>query len=273
MENHFLRLDNFSFTYPFAESAAFSDISFTLSEDETLGIVGPSGSGKTSLLYAIAGILQKHFPAGIFSGTILREGEKPTIDSTKIGFVFQDQYMQLSGVTETIEEEIAFALEQTGIPVAIIRQRVSEQISHFHLEHLAHRHPHSLSGGETRILALACELAKHPRWLLLDQPSESLHTDGVRSLINTLKKIKQTTRLIIVEHRFEIINAVCNKVLFLRKGEQKFFGAPFDLFTSKINSNDLDVPLWIDAQKQLTGQVITPSYREAFRLFQSQKDL
>ncbi len=263
-----LLLEHFSYTYPFADRPAFTDVSFELLSGETLGIVGPSTSGKTSLLYAIAGILQKHFPAGIMSGNILREAAKPFISPAEIGFVFQDQYMQLSGATETVEAEIAFSLEQLGTPPNIIRERIVEQVSQFHLEHLARRHPQTLSGGETRMLALACEMAKHPRCLLLDQPTESLHPEGINLLINALNRIKQSAMLIVVEHRLELINALCDKVLFLLNGNQQFYGHPSELFSSDIDTHSLDIPSWIDAQRKLLGHVETLSYRKSLRTLQ-----
>ncbi len=263
-----LMLEHFSFQYPFTHNPALNDISFRLLPGKTLGIIGPSASGKTSLLYAIAGILQKHFPAGITSGTIARDGTQPVVNPSEIGFVFQDPYMQLSGVTETVETEIAFSLEQLAIPQHIIRARIDEQISQFQLGHLALRHPRSLSGGETRLLALACETAKHPRWLLLDQPTESLHSEGIRFLTTLLNALKLTTNIIMVDHRLEVIAAVCGRVLFLHHGEQQFFGTPPELFTSAIDTNELDIPLWIDAQRQLTGRAETLLYRKSLRMLQ-----
>ncbi|MDE3057152.1 MAG: ABC transporter ATP-binding protein [Bacteroidota bacterium] len=270
---HSLFLENFSYVYPFADRAAFNNISFELNTGETLGIVGPSASGKTSLLYAIAGILQKHFPAGSMSGTILRDATKPLIAPAETGFVFQDQYMQLSGVTETVEAEIAFSLEQLGMSPRLIRERIAEQVLQFHLEHLALRHPRTLSGGETRMLAFACELAKHPHCLFLDQPADSLHAEGVQLLVSVLKARKHSTTVIVTDHRLEMISTICDKVLFLLDGNQKFFGTPAGLLTSALDLHVLDIPLWIDAQQKLVGHVETLSYREALRILQSRRDL
>jgi energy-coupling factor transport system ATP-binding protein len=260
-----LLMEHFSYRYPFAERDAFNNISLELQSGETLGIVGPSASGKTSLLYAVAGILGKHFPAGKMSGKILRDAAQPVISPAEVGFVFQNQYMQLSGVTETVEAEIAFSLEQLGTPPEIIHERIAEQISQFRLKHLTRQHPQTLSSGETRMVALACEMAKHPRWLLLDQPTESLHAEGISLLINALDKFKQSTMLIVVEHRLELLNTLCDKVLFLLNGNQQFYSTPSELFLSGIDTHELDIPLWIDAQQKLIGNIETLSYRKSLR--------
>jgi energy-coupling factor transport system ATP-binding protein len=257
-----MTIKDFSFRYKESTRNSLEHISLQVNEGEALGVVGPSQAGKTTFAYAVAGLLQKHFHGGSQTGTLFVKDGGLLADPSSIGFVFQDVSLQLSGVTETVEEEIAFSLEQFGVTRNIIEERIEEQLTLFRFEALRRRHPKTLSGGETQILAIACEAAKHPQLFILDEPTQSLDAQHTQRLIDDLRILKRSTTIIFIEHQIAAAFQLCDHVLFLEDGRQRFFGAPQDLLVSNTDCSSLVLPEWVEAQQMLGRRNISLSYRE-----------
>jgi energy-coupling factor transport system ATP-binding protein len=255
-----MTINDLSYRYKESTHNSLEHISLQVNEGEALGVVGPSQAGKTTFAYAVAGLLRTHFSGGSQTGVVNHGG--PPADASSIGFVFQDVALQLSGVTETVEEEIAFSLEQFGVPRNIIEERIEEQLTMFCFEALRRRHPKTLSCGETQILAIACEAAKHPQLFILDEPTQSLDAQHIQRLIDALRILKRSTTIVFIEHQIAAAFQLCDHVLFLENGQQRFFGVAQDLLVSNTDCSSLVLPEWVEAQQMLGRRNISLSYGE-----------
>ncbi|MBA2468146.1 MAG: energy-coupling factor ABC transporter ATP-binding protein [Chloroflexia bacterium] len=200
-------LDNVSYRYPNTTSDALRDESWTLEAGSFSLVVGPSGSGKSSLLRCFNGLVP-HFSGGSFSGRVVVDrldtrGVGPRELSASVGFVFQDPEAQL--VTDRVEDEIAFGLEQHGIDRFTMRKRVEESLDYLGVEHLRRRRPNELSGGERQRVAIAAALAMHPKLLVLDEPTSQLDPWGAEDVLTVLTRLNEDLGLTVVvaEHRLD----------------------------------------------------------------------
>ena len=260
-----ITIKDLSFRYKQSTRNCLENISLHLPDGQALGIVGPSQAGKTTFAYALSGLLQKHFRGGSLSGSVIYDAQEQLPGTSEIGFVFQDASLQLSGVTETVEEEIAFSLEQFGVPRDIIRARIEEQLLTFHLGGLRKRHPKTLSGGETQMLAIASEAAKHPRLFILDEPTQALDAGHIRHLLDFLRSAKRSSTVIFIEQNTSAAFELCDSILFLENGRQQFFGTPDKLLNSGIDVSSLTLPELLDIQRALLGNRVSLSFKETIQ--------
>ena len=256
---------DFSYRYRNAKEKALDLITLRLETGEALAVIGSSRSGKTTLAYALTELLEGHFPGGESSGSIASDPADLVSQRSGIGFVFRDTSLQLSGATETVEEEIAFSLEQFGLPQSIIKERIAEQLEMFSLNKLRHRHPRTLSGGETQSLVIACEAAKHPRLFILDEPARSLDSKSIQRLGDILLSLKRSCTLILLDERLELALKVCDRVLCLEGGMQKFFGSPKQLLEAGVPLESIELPEMIHIQRSLGKKDISLSYKETMQ--------
>jgi energy-coupling factor transport system ATP-binding protein len=257
-----ITIKDLTFRYKQSTRNAFEHISLQLRDGQALGVIGPSQAGKTTFGYALAGLLQKHFHGGILTGALVCGAQDELPGTSEIGFVFQDASLQLSGVTETVEEEIAFSLEQFGVSRDIMRERIEEQLSTFHLHELRHRHPKTLSGGETQMLAIASEAAKHPQMFILDEPTQPLDADHIRHLIDFLSVAKRSSTIVFIDQNLNATFELCDRILFLENGRQQFLGTPHDLLNSNTDISSLTLPELVDVQRSLGRNHISLLFKE-----------
>jgi len=258
-------LRDYSFRYKSADRFAVEGVSAGIHRGEVLAVVGPSEAGKTTLAYAVAGLLNRHFPGSTQFGSIDHSAAPDADAGARIGFVFQDSAIQLSGITETVEEEIGFALEQFGFPPPLIRERIEEQLSMFGMHRLRNRHPQSLSGGETQLLAIAAEAAKHPPLFILDEPTQALDARNIRALSKAIRTWKTSSAVLITEERMNLSLDAGDSFLFLENGSPTFLGPLEGLLNSKLNLSSLDIPAWAGAQILLERPVVSSSLRHSVR--------
>lgn len=200
-------IDNVTFRYPTATLPALAEETWSIAEGSFALVVGRSGSGKSTLLRAINGLVP-HFSGGAFGGSV-RVGEMDTRRhgprdlGSMVGFVFQDPESQL--VTDQVDREIAFGLEQRGIDRPTMRRRVEEVLDLLGIAHLRRRNPLDLSGGERQRVAIAATLALQPRILVLDEPTSQLDPWGASDVVHALAQLNDDLGLTIVvaEHRLE----------------------------------------------------------------------
>ncbi|MEO6398077.1 MAG: ABC transporter ATP-binding protein, partial [Tepidiformaceae bacterium] len=170
------RLESVSYRYPGADSDALRNVSLDVGESDFLLLAGPSAGGKSTLLRLFNGLIPQ-FHGGQISGQ-LRVGDHdptrtPTREMARIsGMVFQEPEAQ--SVADTVEDEIAFGMEQHGLPPPEMRLRVEGLLSSLCIEHLRLRTLSTLSGGERQRVAIAAVLALQPKILLLDEPTSQL---------------------------------------------------------------------------------------------------
>ncbi len=201
------QLDQVSYRYPAEQWPAIDRCSWGIDEGAFVLVAGRSGSGKSTLLRTLNGLVP-HFSGGQFGGSVVvcgdsTRGNGPGRMSRHVGFVFQDPEAQV--LASRVDEDIAFALEQRGIPVGTMRKRVEELLDLLSIAHLRDRDPATLSGGERQRVAIAGALALHPRVLVLDEPTSQLDPWGAEDVLAGLARLNDDLGLTIVvaEHRLE----------------------------------------------------------------------
>lgn len=198
-----------SVTYPRAEAPAVAGITLTVFRGDRLLLLGPSGSGKSTLLYAMAGIIPSQVSAKL-DGSIERH-------AAKVGVVLQNPEAQM--IAPTVEEEIAFALENEGIPAAEIEARVTGVLQRFGIAALRKRSPSTLSGGECQKVSLAAAVAVEPEILFLDEPTAFLDPRATRSFFELLEALDPAVAVVMVEHKIEHVRRVLRRYLRIDRVE------------------------------------------------------
>ena len=206
--------EDLSFSYPGSGSPAISGVSFTLRTGEYVGVVGPNGGGKSTLVRLLNGLLRPD------SGRVHVSGYDPATEPFEVrrhlGVLFQNPDNGL--VAPFVEDDVAFGLENLGIPRAQMRDRVSAAIRAVGLEGYERREPHTLSGGEKQRVALAGLLAVEPEILVLDEPTSMLDAAGRMEVLERLEALRvEKTVLHVTHHLEELMNA--DRILVLNGGE------------------------------------------------------
>lgn len=184
-----LHLENVSFRYPKAAVNALDGVSFSVQSGEFVVVCGASGCGKTTLLRLLKRALA---PAGERSGEICYRGTAQSAlpertEAGEIGYVLQNPDSQI--VTDKVWHELAFGLENLGLPTEVIRRRVGEMASYFGIQELFRSDTDALSGGQKQLLNLASVMVMQPRLLLLDEPTGQLDPIAASDFIATLRKL------------------------------------------------------------------------------------
>ncbi len=224
----YFRIENLTFTYPSRSAPAVNGISLEIQDGEFFAVCGKSGSGKTTLLRLLKPALAPH---GELSGDIFLDGTRISdIDfktqSQKIGFVLQNPDNQL--VCDKVWHELAFGLENLGMPTAEIRARVAETASFFGIQSWFHKSVSELSGGQKQLLCLASVMVMQPKVLILDEPTSQLDPIAAADFLSSVRKINLElgTTVIMTEHRLEEVFPLCDRVLVMESGAISALGTP-----------------------------------------------
>ena len=231
-----IELKNVTYSYPLTDTPALKDFSCTIEEGKFYGVIGANGAGKTTLCSLIRGFAPDFFK-GELSGDVLVYG-KPTSAyapgelSLKIGYVFQNPFNQISGVKDTLFDEVAFGLENFGVPVDEIEQRVTRVMELTNITDLAEKNPFELSGGQQQRVALASIIVLEPDILVIDEPTSQLDPEGTESVFKIIKAMKEQKKtIILVEHKIDLIAEYADEVLVLHEGELIRSGAKQQVLT------------------------------------------
>jgi len=207
-----------------------------------VGILGENGSGKTTLLRHINGILFPSQGRVLVNGMDTRQPENFRRIRSLVGMVFQNPENQI--VASTVEEDIAFGLENKNLPTKEIQKAVAEQLIQSGLEDAASHPPHLLSGGQIQRLALAGVLARQPQVILFDEPTSMLDPVTRRDFINHLFQLRDRgiTIIYVTHHPEEVTQA--DQIVVLQKGKVKLCGTPMQVFQQEkiLYEMHLDVP-------------------------------
>ncbi len=206
------------FTYPDGAHPALEGVSLRLDPGEVVALLGPSGSGKSTLLRALAGLVP-HFHGGRFAGSVLVAGmdtrrSRPAVLAGTTAAVFQDPEDQV--VMALVRNEVAFGLENLGVPSAEIWPRTDEALEAVGALHLAERRTSELSGGELQRVCLASALALRPRLLLLDEPTSQLDPEAAERFLALVDELGATT--VLSEQRTGRALGLADRVLFMEGG-------------------------------------------------------
>ena len=203
----YLKLENVNYKYPLEEKNTLQNINIEIKKGEFWAVIGKNGSGKTTL----CNILRRFVPdfyKGELTGKITLEGKELKDYSQKeivqkIGFVFQNPFTQISGVKNTVFEEIAYGLENLGIERETIISEVEKILKLLEIERLRDKNPYNLSGGQKQRLCIARMLTTKPEVLMLDEPCSSLDMKNVLIIEGLLKNLSQRYTIIITTHNEE----------------------------------------------------------------------
>jgi energy-coupling factor transport system ATP-binding protein len=237
LTNKLLQLKNFSFTYLGGDRSALKNVSIDINEGEFLAIIGPNNSGISTLCNTIAGLIPGFFHGSI-SGEIIwpdnySDPLSTDVSSRNVGFVLQNPATQLSHMLYTVFEEVAFGLENTGVPAVEMPDRIRKAIQLTGISHLAERSPFTLSGGEQQRLAIASILAMNPQIIVFDEPTTMLDPGGCVNVFAIIQRLaKEGKTVIVAEHNLEWISQYADRVIAFENGEIILDGKVQDVMTS-----------------------------------------
>lgn len=232
-----VELKNVTYKYPLTSSPALQDVNLQISEGEFVAVVGPNGAGKSTLCYTLAGFVP-HFFKGELTGTVEVAGIESHTSTLNewvmnVGLAFQNPFNQISGAKYTVFEEIAFGLENIGVPRDEMIGRVEAAMKLTDISDLADRSPYSLSGGQQQRVALTSILVMQPRILVLDEPTSQMDPIGTREVFGVIRKMaEQGMTVMLVEHKVEWIAQFADRVIALKDGQVVLDGTPGEVLTS-----------------------------------------
>lgn len=244
-----IELKNVSFKYELQEEKTIKNLDLYVKQGEFVGIIGKNGSGKTTLCNIIRGIIPD-FVQGEITGSIsidnknindIERGEMAEL----VGFVFQNPFSQISGIKKTVFEEIAYGLENLGVPREEIRQRVTDVIKLLKIEDLQDKNPNELSGGQSQRVAIASIIVMNPKVLIFDEPTSQLDPLGTEEIFDILKLLKsQNKTIILVEHKIDLIAEYADRVVVMDDGEIIFNGEIHEVLSNdKIEQHNVSMPI------------------------------
>ncbi|MFT9671245.1 ABC transporter ATP-binding protein [Streptomyces rhizosphaericola] len=231
-----ITFDQVTVEYDGADEPVLREVDLTVEEGELCLVVGHTGAGKSTLLGAVNGLVP-HFTGGTLYGTVTVDG-RTTADhpprelADVVGVVGQDP---LDGfVTDTVEEELAYAMEQLAISPAVMRKRVEETLDLLGLADLRHRALYELSGGQQQRVAIGSVLTAHPRVLVLDEPTSALDPTAAEEVLAAVTRLVHDlgVTVLLAEHRLERVVQYADRVIHLPGDGLVVSGAPADIFTA-----------------------------------------
>jgi energy-coupling factor transport system ATP-binding protein len=222
LEEPVATFSDLTYRYPDRETPALRELDWTVAPGEFVAVTGPSGSGKSTLLRCLNG-LTPHFSGGTFDGVVIVAGHdtrhySPRVLARLTGFVFQDPEAQF--VAGRVDDELAFGMEQLGVPAVTMRKRVEEVLDLLGIAALRDREIATLSGGERQRVAVAAALALQPSILALDEPTSQLDPWGAEEVLAALNRLNEDLGLTIVlaEHRLERVVTHADRLTVLTAG-------------------------------------------------------
>ena len=243
---------------------AVEDITFSVKKGEWIAVVGHNGSGKSTMAKMMSGLL---FPASgevRFMKDVLTE-ENLWQTRSQIGLVFQNPDNQFVGAT--VQDDVAFSLENNGVPYEEMVLRVQESLAQVKMENFINHEPHHLSGGQKQRVAIAGALAMHPKLLILDEATSMLDPQGRDEVLQTVQNLREKIGLTVLSITHDLEEAIlADRVIFMNDGKKFAEGTPSEIFAlgDTLIKLGLDLPFAMKMTKllqaegvQLVGQHMT----------------
>jgi len=235
----YFKIENVNYKYPLEDKQALKNINIEIKKGEFWAVIGKNGSGKTTFCNMLRRFVPD-FYKGELTGKIMLEDKELKDYSQKelvqkIGFVFQNPFTQISGVKDTVFDEIAYGLENLGLYKEEIISRVEKILKLLEIEKLRDRNPYDLSGGQKQRVALASIIAMDPDILVIDEPTSQLDpkgTEDIFKIINLMANEGKT--IILVEHKLELIAEYAQNILVLDEGKIILSGKAEEVLNNKI---------------------------------------
>jgi energy-coupling factor transport system ATP-binding protein len=258
MGENLVSVNHVSFRYPNQELNALTNVSFAVKRGEWLAIVGHNGSGKSTIAKLLNGLL---LPT---SGEIVLNQQTHLTEDTvwdfreRIGMVFQNPDNQFVGTT--VKDDVAFGLENKGVPRAEMVQRINNCLSLVNMEKFLDQEPHHLSGGQKQRVAIASILAIQPSILLLDEATSMLDPQGRKEVIETIHSLKKEQDITVISITHDLDEAAkADRIIVFNQGTVFAEGTPNEIFQldSDLESIGLDVPFPVKVSMKLKEKGIS----------------
>ncbi|MFD1708082.1 energy-coupling factor ABC transporter ATP-binding protein [Siminovitchia sediminis] len=237
-----ITIDNISFRYKGQKTYALKDVSFSVAEGEWLAVVGHNGSGKSTLAKILNGL---QFPE---KGTVKVQNLLLSEESIweirrMIGMVFQSPDNQFVGTT--VQDDVAFGLENNGVPHSEMVERVKEALARVHMAEFLNQEPHHLSGGQKQRVAIAGVIALRPKVIILDEATSMLDPLGREEVLQTVRELKEEQGLTVISITHDLEEAAkADRIIVMNKGQVYKEGKPEDIFEleEELVTLGLDIP-------------------------------
>jgi energy-coupling factor transport system ATP-binding protein len=234
---------------------AVEDVNFEIKQGEWVAIIGRNGSGKSTTARLVDGLMENPF-----EGTIKIDGQVLTVDNVwdlrqKIGMVFQNPDNQFVGAT--VEDDIAFGLENQGIPRDEMMTRVDEALDFVRMQDFKTKEPARLSGGQKQRVALAGVIALRPQIIILDEATSMLDPNGRAEIMQVVRQIKDTYNLTVLSITHDLDEAaLADRVIVMKNGRVETVATPTELFDTEDDLVEigLDVPFSTNLMGDLREQ-------------------
>ena len=253
--NEIIELRNVTFSYSEEDARpALNNVSLTIQQGEWIAIIGPNGSGKSTLAKTINGLIEAN------SGEVIIEGIHLNAETVwdvrkKIGMVFQNPDNQFVG--STVQDDVAFGLENVGIPREEMVKRVADAVAAVNMADFMDKEPARLSGGQKQRVAIAGIVALSPDIIILDEATTMLDPEGRHEVIETIQEIKEKENLTVISITHDIDEAAkANRIFVMEAGQLKRIGTPEEIFSlgKEIIDIGLDIPFPEKLKYQLKRQ-------------------
>lgn len=219
-----IELENVTYRYPLDAEATIKNVDLSIEEGKVYGLIGSNQSGKTTLCNIMRGFIPAMF-LGELKGTVTYKGksiQEYNIGAlaAEIGYSSQNPFTQISGVKDTVEEELAYGMENIGLSVEVMGKKVQELLALFKLEELKEKNPFELSGGQKQRVALASIVALDPEVILLDEPTSQLDPQSTEEVFEIIAKLKkQGKTIVVIEHKVDLLAEYCDEIILLEEGQ------------------------------------------------------
>lgn len=231
-----IALTGVHYSYPDTETEVLRGIDLSVDAGQVIGVVGASGVGKTTLAKTIAGFIP-HSEGGELSGRVEVDGISVPGSTlaevvSRVGLVTQNPFNQISGAKYTVREEVAFGLENLGVPRDEMIDRVAAVIALLGIGELADRSPYALSGGQQQLVAIASMMVMRPRVLVMDEPTSQLDPSGSRLVFDIMESLAADgTAIIVFEHKLELLRETAQVLHVLADGVIARSGTPREVLS------------------------------------------
>lgn len=238
-----IRLDNITYKYDDEDQRpALQDVSFSIKQGEWVAIIGPNGSGKSTLAKTINGLIEPDSGDVQVGGLMLNEKNVWSIREM-VGMVFQNPDNQFVG--STVQDDVAFGLENLGVPREDMIERVRTALDKVNMLEFAEREPARLSGGQKQRVAIAGIVALRPAIMILDEATSMLDPQGREEVLRTVKEVKEEENLSVLSITHDIDEAAAaTRVLVMKDGQMIQEGSPEMIFSygEQLVEMGLDLP-------------------------------
>ena len=243
-----ITVENLRYRYPHAKELALDGLDFSVEKGEFIGIIGENGAGKSTLSQALMGLVPQ-FYKGAYGGTVMVDGieagRTPVAQLCgHVGLVFQNPFNQLSGAKDNVYEEVAFGMQNLGVPAEEMKNRVEEALKLLDIWQYRDRNPFDLSGGQMQRVAIASVLVMRPDVMILDEPTSQLDPEGSDEVFKAVETLTGSgITILMIEQKIEKLAAYCDRILLLHKGKQIAFDTPQKIFSMPdLNNYGIQAP-------------------------------